>query len=242
MTMLALAGVFAPCSAAIAQDNTIPTATPIGNPGSWIPADGYPPAARASAEEGRVVFTLYVDETGRVSDCKVTTSSESPLLDEATCTYMSANGRFTAPRDKKNKPVPSKWSSAMRWKLEQLPDPVPVAGTPTASAPAPAAAAVATGKTKGPMPLGNPATWFTDSDYPPDARKRGEQGQVKVVLSLDALGRVAGCTVVKSSNSAKLDLLTCELLKKRARFAPATNAKGVAIASSYPVGATWSPQ
>ncbi len=116
--------------AAHAQSD-LPVAKPIGNPGSWIPENGYPPAARASAEEGRVVFTLYIDETGRVSDCKVTTSSDSPLLDETTCAFMSANGRFTPPRDKKNKPVPSKWSSAMRWKLEVAPpEPAPTPAAP----------------------------------------------------------------------------------------------------------------
>ena len=61
-----------------------------------------------------------IDDTGNVSDCKVTTTSESPLLDETTCNLMTANGRFTPPRDKKNKPIASQWSSSVRWKLETL--------------------------------------------------------------------------------------------------------------------------
>lgn len=114
--------------AAQAQDGAPPRATPIGNPGAWIPPNGYPPAAKASAEEGRVAFTLIIDETGQVSDCKVTSTSESPLLDETTCNYMIANGRFTPPRDRKNKPVASQWSSSVRWKLEAPPPPAaPVA-------------------------------------------------------------------------------------------------------------------
>ena len=40
-----------------------------------------------------------------MSDCKVTATSKSPLLDETTCGLMSANGRFTPPRDKKGKPT-----------------------------------------------------------------------------------------------------------------------------------------
>ncbi len=125
-------------SPVLAQDKEAdtPRPTPIGNPGAWIPADGYPAAARASAEEGRVGFTLDVDDTGRVSDCKVTSSSGSPLLDETTCYFMSANGRFTRARDAKNKVVPGKWSSAMRWKLEAAPPP---AATPAAPQPAPVA-------------------------------------------------------------------------------------------------------
>ena len=137
--VLALAA-FAFPAAAQAQDDDepIPIAKPIGNPGSWIPADAYPAPARATGEEGRVSFTLSIDDTGRVTDCKVTKSSESPLLDETTCNFMSTNGRFEVARDKKNKPTPSKWSSSMMWKLETPPPPpeAPVAGaTPPAAAP-----------------------------------------------------------------------------------------------------------
>lgn len=115
----------------VAQEDPLPRATPIGNPGTWIPANGYPPAAKASAEEGRVTFKLTIDETGSVSDCKVTTSSESPLLDESTCNFMIANGRFTPPRDKRNRPTASQWGSSVQWKLETLPPPpvAPVAPT-----------------------------------------------------------------------------------------------------------------
>ncbi|THD36734.1 MAG: energy transducer TonB [Sphingomonas sp.] len=108
-----------------AQEEPLPRATPIGNPGTWIPVDAYPPAAKASAEEGRVTFKLTIDETGAVSDCKVTISSESPLLDETTCNLMMANGRFTPPRDKKSRPVASQWTSSVRWKLEAPPPAMP---------------------------------------------------------------------------------------------------------------------
>ena len=127
---------------ALAQDDAIPRPKPIGNPGTWIPAGAYPPAARASAEEGKVTFTLEVDETGRATDCMVTQSSDSPLLDETTCTLMIANARFEPPRDKKNKPIASKWSSSVRWKLETLP-PEPA---PPAPAPVPAPLPKAPGK------------------------------------------------------------------------------------------------
>jgi TonB family protein len=127
--VLALAAFAFPGVAQAQDDEPIPIAKPIGNPGSWIPQEGYPPAARASGEQGRVSFTLSIDDTGRVTDCKVTKSSESPLLDETTCNYMTANGRFEVARNKKNKPTPSKWSSSMMWKLETPPpEPVPAGG------------------------------------------------------------------------------------------------------------------
>ncbi|MBN8807572.1 MAG: energy transducer TonB [Sphingomonas sp.] len=112
-------------SGVMAQD-VLPTAKPIGSPGAWIPENSYPAAAKASAEEGRVAFTLTVDETGHASDCKVTATSESPLLDETTCNLMLANARFTPARDKKGKPTESRWSSSVRWKLE-IPPSAPAA-------------------------------------------------------------------------------------------------------------------
>ena len=120
---VALAALAFSGPAAAQDDEPLPKAKPIGSPGAWIPANGYPPAAAASGEQGRVAFTLTVDETGRVSECKVTKSSESPLLDETTCNFMTANGRFEIPRDKKNRPTTGTWSSAMTWKLESLPPP-----------------------------------------------------------------------------------------------------------------------
>ncbi len=142
--VLALAA-FAFPTVAQAQDDDepIPIAKPIGNPGSWIPQDGYPPAARATGEQGRVSFTLSIDDTGRVTDCKVTKSSESPLLDETTCNFMTANGRFEVARNKKNKPTPSKWSSSMMWKLETPPpEPAPpAAAAPSTTASPPASKA-----------------------------------------------------------------------------------------------------
>lgn len=136
----------------LAQEPPAPRPVPVGNPGAWIPQSAYPPAAKASAEEGRVAFTLDVDERGGVIDCKVTKTSESPLLDETTCNLMMANGRFTPPKDKKGKPIPSKWSSAVTWKLETPPPATPL----PANAPVPAATPGA-GPTPAPATVSKPA-------------------------------------------------------------------------------------
>jgi TonB family protein len=137
LALAAFAFAFPGVAQAQDDDEPIPTAKPIGNPGSWIPQDGYPPAARATGEQGRVSFTLSIDDTGRVTDCKVIKSSESPLLDETTCNFMTANGRFEVARNKKNKPTPSKWSSSMMWKLENPPPPPAAAPAPAPPASAP---------------------------------------------------------------------------------------------------------
>jgi TonB family protein len=131
MKRLAIMIALAAALPAMAQDEPAPKPVPIGNPGAWIPMEAYPPAAKASAEEGRVAFTLDVDNAGHVNVCKVTTSSGSPLLDDTTCNLMTANGRFTPPKDKKGKPVESRWSSSVRWKLEAAtPPPAAEAAAP----------------------------------------------------------------------------------------------------------------
>lgn len=151
MKLAMLSAVVLPTS--VAAQEAAPKPKPIGNPGTWIPAGSYPPGARASAEEGRVTFTLDVDETGRATACKVTKTSESPLLDETTCTLMEVNSRFEPPRDKKNKPIASKWSSSILWKLETPapePAPAPSVATPIPpTTPKPLPVAPADAKSKG---------------------------------------------------------------------------------------------
>ncbi|MDQ8757677.1 energy transducer TonB [Sphingosinicella sp. LHD-64] len=77
-------------------------------------------------------------------------------------------------------------------------------------------------------------TIISIDDYPPEARARGEQGTVILRLLVSEVGRVTSCTVVQSATPA-LDSATCELFKLRARFAPARNEAGNAIASEVDV-------
>jgi TonB family protein len=222
----ALLAVAMPIAAA-AQDEPIPTAKPIGSPGTWIPRDGYPAAALASGEQGRVSFTLSIDETGRVSECKVTKSSESPLLDETTCNFMTANGRFEVARDKKNKPTPSQWSSSMMWKLENPPPaPEPIGAASPTTAATPQGGSPVT-------PLQNPGTWLRDAEVPASARKGS--GTVSVRLDVAPSGMVSGCTIIKSDVSPALNAATCAMFARNARFKPARDASGKAIASTYTV-------
>lgn len=226
--VLALAVLAFPTVAQAQEDDEpIPIAKPIGSPGGWIPQGGYPPAARATGEQGRVSFTLSIDETGRVTDCKVTKSSESPLLDETTCNFMTANGRFEVARNKKNKPTPSKWSSSMMWKLE-TPPPEPVPNGTIA----PATAAIPQGGSPV-TPLQNPGSWVRDAEVPASARKGS--GTVSVRLDVAPTGMVSGCAIIKSDASPALNAATCAMFTRNGRFKPARDASGKAIASTYTV-------
>lgn len=61
---------------------------------------------------------------------------------------------------------------------------------------------------------------FQPGDYPPGALARGEQGVVVASLRIDPTGRVEACSIVQSSHSPDLDLATCEVVRKRAKFRP----------------------
>lgn len=78
-----------------------------------------------------------------------------------------------------------------------------------------------------------------DRDYPREARRAKIGGEVEVRFTIEATGRVTGCRISKSSGDAALDATTCRLIEARFRFKPATNAGGIAVASSYGWRQTW---
>lgn len=90
-------------------------------------------------------------------------------------------------------------------------------------------------------PRGNPGGWFTDDDYPADAKRAGAQGTVSLLLSIDTSGKVAECRVTVSSGNASLDDATCRLAQRRGRFSIQKDAQGNAQPYTYSLpGIHWS--
>jgi TonB family protein len=94
----------------------------------------------------------------------------------------------------------------------------PVGPTPLPAPPAKSARA-----------MGSLPQLFSTDDYPAAALRNGETGTVAVKLAIDRNGRVSQCLIDKSSGSSSLDLTTCGILQRRARFTPATDANGRAV-------------
>ena len=90
-----------------------------------------------------------------------------------------------------------------------------------------------------PVPRGHLGQWITMKDYPADARKRREEGATKFVLTVGANGQPSACEVVVSSGSPRLDLATCLLAQRRARFDPAIDSDGNAEIGYYPGVVEW---
>lgn len=87
--------------------------------------------------------------------------------------------------------------------------------------------------------LGDPQTWVTTEDYPPDAAANGITGETYARLDVGADGRVTNCTVVISSGNTALDSAACRAMTARARFAPARDRQGVAVPSTFMRRVRW---
>jgi protein TonB len=88
-------------------------------------------------------------------------------------------------------------------------------------------------------PKGKPSNWVTNDDYRPRWIIEEMAGTAGFSLSIDARGRVTGCTITRSTGHAPLDAATCDLVSKRARFDAARDGTGKAVAGSYRGSVTW---
>lgn len=115
------------------------------------------------------------------------------------------------------------------------------ASTPPASPPPPAAPRrQKRGDKSAPAkPLQNPGRWVTNDDYPTRATRESREGTTEFTLDIGPDGVPTGCVVTISSGHEDLDAQTCRLIRTRARFSPATDRKGKAVAGHYSNRVRW---
>jgi TonB family protein len=85
----------------------------------------------------------------------------------------------------------------------------------------------------------SPPPWFSFTDYPQKAFDKEWQGTTNFALLIAPDGRVAKCSILKSSGHELLDRETCRLARGRARFAPATGADGAPAYGVYRSQVVW---
>ena len=76
-------------------------------------------------------------------------------------------------------------------------------------------------------------------DYPSRALRQEEEGTVGVRVTVTSEGRASNCSVTRSSGSSTLDTAACRAMERYARFEPALNAAGNAIAGSFSTAITY---
>lgn len=75
--------------------------------------------------------------------------------------------------------------------------------------------------------------WVAGDDYPAAALRIMEQGVTSFRLDASKTGLPLKCEIERSSGYADLDVRTCAILMRRARFEPATHKDGTPVAGSY---------
>lgn len=81
--------------------------------------------------------------------------------------------------------------------------------------------------------------WITNDDYPTAEARQHHEGTVGFTLLVDEGGRATRCDITASSGYPGLDNRACFLLMRRARFDPAQDASGKAVAATFPGRFTW---
>src|SRR5205085_4337279 len=81
--------------------------------------------------------------------------------------------------------------------------------------------------------------YFTTDDYPQEALARHGEGTTFFRIDIDAQGNVTRCVVTRTSGDAALDAATCSVLKGRAHYEPARDARGRAVPGKDEGRVTW---
>lgn len=101
--------------------NQPPVTRPKPDPDSLASAqDYYPPSARRAGVSGVTGVALTVSARGQVSECRITMSSGSDELDDATCRVMHRLARFAPATDAAGQPTQALYRMRMRWALNDV--------------------------------------------------------------------------------------------------------------------------
>lgn len=78
-------------------------------------------------------------------------------------------------------------------------------------------------------PIGDESRWVTPDDLPPAYENMAQTRLAVMRLDIDISGRVANCTILRSTGAALLDFQSCRVMTARARYTPARDEAGQAI-------------
>jgi len=88
--------------------------------------------------------------------------------------------------------------------------------------------------------LANLASYVEGGDMPAAVAAQGRlDARVHFELAIDPLGRVTACRITASGGIAALDAATCRIMRARARFRPARDAAGNAVADTAASSIRW---
>jgi len=90
-------------------------ATPLSDPARWLGTRDFPTKSLENGHNGLVQFRLDVDETGKVSTCRVLYRTNPDDFADLSCKLISQRAKFAAALDAAGKPVRSYYISKILW-------------------------------------------------------------------------------------------------------------------------------
>jgi protein TonB len=91
-----------------------------------------------------------------------------------------------------------------------------------------------------PVPRQPLISLFFYEDYPAALQGReGRRGVVNLKLTADPSGRLVACRPSQSSGDQVLEMASCNILRRRARFTPATDAGGAPTNGTLDLSVDW---
>ena len=123
--------------------------------------------------------------------------------------------------------------------MQTVQTPPPPAPAFVTAAPPPPAPPPPKFQPKAAQPKGQPGNWATTNDYPSRALREEREGSSGFRVSIGTDGKVTDCQITRSSGSPDLDQATCDNVRRRARFTPATDGEGNPTTGSYASTIRW---
>jgi TonB family protein len=194
--LVALAASVAVCPPAAAQAATdIPDCASPGivQPTAANPhvADEFPLLSQVLGEQGNTILNIVIQQDGSVGAAGVAKSSGSLRLDDAAVETVQKRWHYH-PAQQNGAPIACRWKVEVRWVLHE---------TMFANSP------------------DNPGMVIKmkPEDYPAEARTRGEQGAVALVVLYSEDGKAQKVQIIKSSGYPDLDAASTMLALARLR-------------------------
>jgi TonB family protein len=159
-------------------------------------ADEYPLLSVVLGEQGDTILDIVIQPDGSVGTAGVAKSSGSLRLDDAAVDTVQKHWRYH-PAQQNSAPIACRWKVEVHWVLHK---------TMFANSP------------------DNPGMVIKmkPEDYPADARTRGEQGAVALVVLYSEDGKSQKVHIIKSSGYPDLDAASTTLALARLRAGNAT--------------------
>ena len=95
------------------------SAKPRNDPGAWLSDRDYRSSWVRREYTGVAGFRLDIAASGKVTGCRITSSTGHSELDEATCKLIERRARFEPARGPNGEPVAGSFSSSVRWQLPE---------------------------------------------------------------------------------------------------------------------------